>query len=82
MGPDDVNVQSFLSGITHDLANQHPTFGRHLNQVRFESKADFEEMLTAFVKDVEELSDEPFLLILTNTTARTAPMICRRSWSR
>ena len=64
MGPDDVNVQSFLSGITHDLANQHPTFGRHLNQIHFESQPDQEARLDAFVKDVEELSDEPFLLIL------------------
>ncbi|HML20136.1 MAG TPA: bacterial transcriptional activator domain-containing protein [Aggregatilinea sp.] len=64
MGPDDVNVQSFLSGITHDLANQHPTFGRHLNQIHFESQPDHAELLEAFVQDVEELSDEPFLLIL------------------
>lgn len=64
MGPDDVNVQSFLSGITHDLANQHPTFGRHLNQIHFESQPNPEERLDAFVKDVEELSDAPFLLIL------------------
>ena len=38
MGPDDVNIRSFLSGITHDLANQHPTFGRYLNQVHFETQ--------------------------------------------
>src|SRR5690606_12441367 len=63
MGPDDVNVRSFLSGITHDLANQHPTFGRHLNQVRFESQNDPDALLDAFVADIRELSDEPFLLI-------------------
>ncbi|HMM26941.1 MAG TPA: BTAD domain-containing putative transcriptional regulator [Aggregatilineaceae bacterium] len=64
MGPDDVNVRSFLSGITHDLANQHPTFGRHLNQIHFESQNDDDALLEAFVADVGELSDEPFLLIL------------------
>lgn len=64
MGPDDVNVRSFLSGITHDLANQHPTFGRHLNQIHFESQNDDNALLEAFVADVGELSDEPFLLIL------------------
>lgn len=64
MGPDDVNVRSFLSGITHDLANQHPTFGRHLNQIHFESQNDEMALLKAFVTDVGELSDEPFLLIL------------------
>lgn len=64
MGPDDVNVRSFLSGITHDLANQHPTFGRHLNQIHFESQNDEAALLKAFVADVGELSNEPFLLIL------------------
>lgn len=64
MGPDDVNVRSFLSGITHDLANQHATFGRHLNQFHFEAQATQETLLEAFIRDVDELSDEPFLLIL------------------
>ena len=30
LGPDDINLQAFIQGITHDLVNQHPTFGRHL----------------------------------------------------
>jgi hypothetical protein len=25
MGPDDVSVPALLAGLTHDLANQHPT---------------------------------------------------------
>lgn len=66
MGPDDVNIRSFLLGITHDLANQHPTFGRHLNQIHFETAEglDFHHLLEAFVADLAELSDEPFVLIL------------------
>lgn len=66
MGPDDVNIRSFLLGITHDLANQHPTFGRHLNQIHFETEEglDFHLLLDAFVADLGELSDEPFVLIL------------------
>lgn len=64
MGPDDVNVHSFLSGITHDLANQHPTFGSHLNQIHFETQYDMQALLAAFVTDVQELSPDPFLLIL------------------
>jgi DNA-binding SARP family transcriptional activator len=64
MGPDDVNVRSFLSGITHDLANQQPTFGRYLNQIHFETQDDDQLLLDAFVADVRDLSDEPFLLIL------------------
>jgi len=64
MGPDDINIGSFLSGITHDLANQHPTFGRYLNQIHFETENDFESLLEAFVADLADLSEEPFLLIL------------------
>lgn len=64
MGPDDVNVPAFLSGITHDLANQHPTFGRHLNQIQFETETDQKVLLTAFIADIAELSSEPFILIL------------------
>jgi DNA-binding SARP family transcriptional activator len=64
MGPDDINIRSFLSGITHDLANQHPTFGAHLNQIHFETQDDFDVLLDAFVADLYDLADEPFLLIL------------------
>lgn len=64
MGPDDVNVRSFLAGITHDLANQYPTFGRYLNRIHFEDTGNKEELLEAFVADLADLSDEPFLLIL------------------
>lgn len=67
MGPDDVNVFSFLTGLTHELANQHPIFGRHLNQTFFgvgTGDVDFGTLCDALVADIGELSDEPFLLIL------------------
>jgi DNA-binding SARP family transcriptional activator len=64
MGPDDLNIHSFLSGITHDLANQHPTFGRYLNQIHFETEDNLDVLRDAFVADLRDLSDEPFLLIL------------------
>ncbi len=67
MGPDDVNVSSFLTGLTHDLANQHPTFGRHLNQAFFGVGAgdvNFTALYEALVADIAELSEGPFLLIL------------------
>ena len=64
MGPDDVNVRAFLSGITHDLANQHPTFGRYLNQLQFEDEDNFEALLQAFVADLSDLSADPLILIL------------------
>jgi DNA-binding SARP family transcriptional activator len=68
LGPDDINLYSFIVSITHDMANQHPTFGRHINilpQKVYENPQDhFELVLDTFVKDLAELSDEPFLFIL------------------
>ncbi|MBE2270698.1 MAG: hypothetical protein IAE80_20840 [Anaerolinea sp.] len=48
----------------HDLANQHPTFGRHLNMLPPEAEADQATLLDAFASDISELSSQPFFLIL------------------
>jgi DNA-binding SARP family transcriptional activator len=65
MGPDDTSVPSFLSGLTHDLANQHPTFGHHLNMVRERlGEGDIQQWLDALAADLAEWTNEPFLLIL------------------
>ncbi|NWF67795.1 MAG: hypothetical protein HXY40_01795 [Chloroflexi bacterium] len=54
--------------ITHDLANQHPTFGRHVNMLPGaaweNTDAHFELLLNTFARDVSELSDQPFFLFL------------------
>ena len=63
LGPDDINLQAFIQSITHDLANQHPTFGRHLNMMSQEVFADMEKhvdgVLENFVAQLSELSDTP-----------------------
>ena len=64
MGPDDVNVASFLAGLIHDMADQYPLFGRHLSQLRYEAIEDLDLLITTLVRDLEELSAEPFILIL------------------
>jgi DNA-binding SARP family transcriptional activator len=64
MGPDDINVLSFLSGITHDLANQHPTFGRYINILPVKDQQNFEVLVDTFARDLAEISDSEFLLIL------------------
>ncbi|MCZ7545327.1 MAG: bacterial transcriptional activator domain-containing protein [Anaerolineae bacterium] len=64
MGPDDVNVPSFLSGLTHDLADQYPLFGRHLNQIRYDTITDHKVLIETLVRDLDELSEEPYVLIL------------------
>ncbi len=69
MGPDDINVQAFIGGITHDLANQHPTFGRHVNMLPDSVYDNFtqniEEIMSAFARDLSEISaNDRFLFIL------------------
>lgn len=65
LGPDDINIQSFLSGLTHDLGNQHSTFGRHLNILPPDTyTSNIDLVLETFAQDLAEMSDEPFLFIL------------------
>ncbi len=64
MGPDDINVSSFLAGITHDLALQHPMFGRHISMLSPSEQADLDTVVGSFVRDLSEVSAEPFLLVL------------------
>ncbi len=64
LGPDDLNLESFLSNITHDLANQYPTFGRHLNLLPASAYQNMDTLLNTFARDLSEISDEDFLLIL------------------
>lgn len=67
MGPDDIDLQSFIYSITHDMTLQHPTFGRHLNTLPasvFEDiNANFDLILHCFVRELEEMSDSPYVLI-------------------
>lgn len=63
MGPDDVNVSSFLAGFTHDLADQYPLFGRNLNQIRYEETDNTDLLIATLAKDLDELSAEPYVLI-------------------
>lgn len=65
LGPDDINVQSFLTGLTHDLASQYPTFGRHLNILPSDEYANnLDAILETFAQDLTEMSEEPFFFIL------------------
>jgi len=68
MGPDDVDLKSFIESLTHDLANQHATFGRHLNmlpqQVYDNVKENMDMIIDSFAKELSELSDAPFLFVL------------------
>lgn len=64
MDPDDLDLRSLIAGLTHDLANQHPTFGRHTNILPPNEASNFDAIVEAFAKDLAEVDDEPFYLIL------------------
>lgn len=64
MGPDDISINSFLSGITHDVANQFPTFGRHIDMLPPEAAADPLQLLETFARDICELSEGNFFFVL------------------
>lgn len=68
LGPDDVNLRSFLERMSHEIANQHPTFGRHLNQLDptiFDDIEDnVDEVVEKFVQELEEISDSPYFFVL------------------
>lgn len=68
IGPDDVDLQSFINSISSALAIQHVTFGRHTNilprHILENPNSHFDTVLQAFVQDVSELSNNSFLLIL------------------
>lgn len=68
LSPDDISVQAFITGLTHDLANQYPMFGRHIHTLQdsqLDHFADNEDLiLEKFILDLEEVSKTPFLFIL------------------
>lgn len=67
ISPDDIDLKFFLNNILNTLAVQHPTFGRHTNVLPYymlkNPTAHFDTVLSAFLQDVAELSDERFFLI-------------------
>lgn len=63
LGAEDVNLQQFLAGLTHDLADQQPMFGRHTNEIR-QQTSDFGELAGALARDLAELDDGHYLLII------------------
>jgi DNA-binding SARP family transcriptional activator len=64
MGSDDVDMQSFVAGFTHDMSDQFPQFGTHVNQAVSRDPRDLERIIDGFIADFKDLSDEAFILIL------------------
>ncbi len=84
IGADDVGIESFLDGITHDLSNQHPTFGRHVYQTNWRAyeRLDLEAAVDAFVADLNEISSDPFMLILDDFDASDTADLIQVFWER
>ena len=64
----DVNVEAFLSGLTHNLSERAPTFGWHLSKLASQT-AKREEIVEGLVNELSELSDDPFYLVLDHYDA-------------
>src|SRR5258707_1080836 len=64
MAPDDVDVRTFVAGFTHDVAEQVPTFGAAINAVQLDNLSDMVPLLEAFSHDLNQLSSDPYLLLL------------------
>ncbi|MBE0690406.1 MAG: hypothetical protein IH587_09840 [Anaerolineae bacterium] len=64
MGPDDVSVESVIGGMTHDIADQNRLFGRHLNVLNAREQADTDTLISALVREFNDVQDKPVLLIL------------------
>lgn len=64
----DRNLANFLGGWHRQLAQQHPTFGRHLDLLPPSVYADYtthlDVIVPRFAREIAELSDQPFWLIL------------------
>ena len=64
---DDINLRNFLVRVIHDLSNQHPTFGRHLNVLQTAVQENpykyFDEVLNAFVREIAEMAEGEFYII-------------------
>ncbi len=82
MGPDDINLDAFLDGFSHDMAVQYPTFGRHLYQLWQNSRDNAQARINAFVNDLAELHDGPFILILDEFDASNEADDIQVFWER
>jgi DNA-binding SARP family transcriptional activator len=64
LGPDDVSVESFIYGLTHQIAYQYPMFGRFLNLAGLGEPAEADGLFRAFREELRILADKPILFIL------------------
>ena len=65
---DDINLRSFLAGITGSLSRQHVTFGRQMNVLPARLLEDpykhLDVILRTFIAELTEMADGEFWLVL------------------
>ena len=64
MGVGDTTLEQFLASLVHQLADQQPTFGRHLNQIRNQEPTDLDQLALGLARDLEELAGEDYLFVI------------------
>jgi DNA-binding SARP family transcriptional activator len=64
LDPDDVKLESFLTGMTQHFASQHPTFGYHLNSLDSRMWDNNPAVLDALTTDLAAFASTPFYIIL------------------
>ncbi len=68
MNHDDRTLKTFIENATHDLANQHPSFGKHLNMLPQSVYENVSENLgliqDTFIREISELSDGLNIIVL------------------
>lgn len=84
IGTDDIDLTAFLEGFTHDMANQHPTFGRNLYKQdwRDYEAQDMDRLVDALIDDIDEISPDPFMLILDEFDASNQSELIQVFWER
>ncbi len=67
LGPDDIKLAAFLASLTHDMADQYATFGRHINMLPqnvYENPQDhFELVMKTFAQELAEITEERFFIV-------------------
>lgn len=65
---DDINLLNFMTSFTDGMSKQHATFGRHINILQSRVLNDpykyFDDVLSAFVRELSELCEDEYYLIL------------------
>jgi DNA-binding SARP family transcriptional activator len=64
MGADDLSVESLVMGMTHQIVNNRPLFGRHFYTLGAKQQGDIDAVVEALCREMRDITDKPVLLIL------------------